>query len=140
MSSAVFLDTSVVIAFLFDEKANHDEWMRIDALIRKSSYVIASRLLALELERTFLRVRKTGLLDESGLNEKRERTRLNFSRMAFIEITREIMDQASKIAPNSGLRSLDAIHLSTFLAVRQNDPHAKLLTLDRKLMAALTGC
>lgn len=140
MSSAVFLDTSVIIAFLFDENSNHRELMKIDEVLRQSSFVIASRLLTLEVERTFLRARKMGVLDDHGLKSKRQLMRRNFSRMAFIEITREIIESASQIAPDSGLRSLDAIHLSTYLAVRQTDSDVKLLTIDKKMLSALQNC
>ena len=59
------------------------------------------------------------------------------SQMEFLEITREVCDLAGRIAPGSGLRSLDAIHLATFDVLRRLDPSMEILTFDDRLLAAL---
>jgi len=51
----------------------------------------------------------------------------------FLEITAETCDRAGRIAPRSRLRSLDAIHLATFLRARELDSRIEILTFDERI-------
>jgi predicted nucleic acid-binding protein len=61
---------------------------------------------------------------------------LLFDRVEIVEISAEIGDLAERVAPDSALRSLDAIHLASWQLLRRIDPDLELLTTDRRLATA----
>jgi hypothetical protein len=67
-----------------------------------------------------------------GASERR-RSRQVMARIALVEVDRRILVAAAALEP-PGLRTLDAIHLATALAVRE-DLEA-VVTYDRRLAAA----
>ncbi len=58
-------------------------------------------------------------------------------KLDFIEVTRQICEQAGRIAPRSRLRSLDAIHLATFFWIKELEPTIKMLTFDERILREL---
>lgn len=64
---------------------------------------------------------------------ERRRARAVLERVALVDVDRRILATAAALGP-PGLRSLDAIHLATALAVRED--LAVLVTYDRQLAAA----
>jgi len=57
----------------------------------------------------------------------------------FLDLSDRICEVARRIAPSSRLRSLDAIHLASFVQAREADPELELLTFDDRLRAAILG-
>lgn len=52
------------------------------------------------------------------------------------ELTQEICDLAEIVAPKSILRSLDALHLATWVLARREIEDLELLTTDHRLQEA----
>jgi uncharacterized protein len=69
-------------------------------------------------------------------HRERRRARALLARVALVEMDRRILTAAATLDPPS-LRSLDAIHLATALAIR--DEVTALVTYDRRLHAAAEG-
>jgi predicted nucleic acid-binding protein len=53
------------------------------------------------------------------------------------DITEDICELAGRIAPNTHLRSLEAIHLATWQRAREHHPGLEFLTFDDRLRALL---
>lgn len=131
--SSVFLETSALLRMLFGEEGGRETQRAISS----SQLVAASRLLRVESERAVIRF---GLdhPDEQGVLPALHRQLLDFWPVVhFFEISRDICDLAGRVAPSSRLRTLDAIHLATFLKVRELDPAASLLSFDRRILESL---
>ena len=71
------------------------------------------------------------------LSDFRHELRELCPKLTFFEITGEICDLAARVAPTSRLRTLDAIHLATFLRARQLEPTTEMLTFDERLVREL---
>ena len=51
-------------------------------------------------------------------------------------LTAEVCELAERVAPTKSLRTLDALHLSTYLLARRRIEGLELLTADRRLAEA----
>jgi predicted nucleic acid-binding protein len=51
-------------------------------------------------------------------------------------LTSEVCELAERVAPTKSLRTLDALHLSTYLLARRHIEGLELLTEDRRLAEA----
>jgi predicted nucleic acid-binding protein len=65
--------------------------------------------------------------------DERRRARVTLARIALVDVDRRILAAAAALEP-PGLRTLDAIHLATALAVRED--LTVLVTYDRQLATA----
>lgn len=119
MSAEVaYLDTSAVVKLLVPEAesaALRDELLHWP---RRAS----SSLLGLELLRTVRRAGRPGLLAPA---------RRQLSAIHLLRLDQEILDRATELEPWA-LRSLDAIHLASALALGAN--LATLVTYDRRMI------
>ena len=114
----LYLDTSAFVAALGGEA--HSKSMH---RVLKEHSAVASALLQIEVARATARASA----DVRALAQERLRA------VRLIDIDRGIVAKAAQLAPEVRLRSLDAIHLATALAVPE--PVA-MLTLDQRLLAA----
>jgi len=64
-------------------------------------------------------------------------TRIALRDVAFIELSRELMDQAGALTPPD-VRSFDAIHLAAALSL--GDDLDKVVTYDGRMLAAASAC
>ena len=130
----LFVETSALLNVLFRE-AGYESTLE---KLQNADRIIASRLIRIEAERAVLR---TALAHP----EIKEKIKLEFepilksfwSKFDFLEITKEICVDAGVIAPESNLRSLDAIHLASFLWIKSRDPKIELLSFDQKILSSL---
>ena len=127
----LYLESSALLRLVL----NQDDAAEVARRISEASHVLASRLVRVEAERALLRI----ALDHPDRRRELPALRLRLaevcSQMEFLEMTREVCDAAGRIAPESRLRSLDAIHLATFETLRQLEPSAEILTYDERLRA-----
>ncbi len=101
--------------------------------LRDADRAVASRLIRLETERALIRLRLDRPRSHAQLLELDRELKRLWPRIDFIEITRQICDLAGTVAPRSRLRSLDAIHLATYLRVKEIDPDIEFLTFDERI-------
>jgi predicted nucleic acid-binding protein len=119
--SLVYLDSSALVKLVVVEPES-------SALLRALAAWpdrLSSALAVTELPRA---LRRAGF----GAAERR-RARTILARIALVEVDRRILATAAALQP-PGLRSLDAIHLATALAIRED--LTALVTYDRQLAAA----
>jgi predicted nucleic acid-binding protein len=87
----------------------------IERRIGVAPVLVTSRLALVESARALLRVRLQG-----GVPESRARRELDalWSRCELWELSAAVCDLAALLAPDKVLRTLDALHLATFLLAR----------------------
>ncbi|PWU17664.1 MAG: hypothetical protein C5B49_08465, partial [Bdellovibrio sp.] len=107
----IFVETSALLRILLQEPGFEKAVEKLETADR----LFASRLLKLEAERAVIRAaHMQGERQPAVLISLRFNLKQLWSRFDCLEISREICDLAGQIAPESNLRSLDAIHAATF--------------------------
>jgi hypothetical protein len=130
---AVFLETSAFLRLLFREQGAKD----VQSRLAKAGTVVASRLLRIEAERAVLRASLDSPLFAKSLPVIQHEMRSALAAITFLEITREACDLAGTLAPDSRLRSLDAIHLATYRTLKAIQPDLEMLTFDERILREL---
>lgn len=102
-----------------------------------AEYLVTSRLSLVETSRALLRVRQLGEVTEGALSEAERALRTVWRSCEIWELSREVCNLAELVAPASLLRSLDALHLATFLLARREIPALEMLTADARLAEAV---
>jgi predicted nucleic acid-binding protein len=98
--------------------------------------LVTSRLSLVESARVLLRVRVQGGMPESRLADAQRELDVLWSRCELWEISAAVCALASRLAPDRPLRTLDALHLATFILARTRIEGLELLTADRRLEEA----
>jgi uncharacterized protein len=119
--TVVYLDSSALVKLVVTEP----ESSALMEFLRSQSDRVSSAVALTELPRA---LRRAGF----GASERR-RAREVMARVALVDVDRRILAAAAAVDPPA-LRTLDAIHLATALAVRED--LAALVTYDRRLAAA----
>jgi predicted nucleic acid-binding protein len=133
MTGAVFLDTSALLRYLLDGEGG----AYVAKRLRSARRVIASRLIQVEARRAFLQIVCDHPEAEPQLPRWERDLENIWSKVDFLEMSREICDHASQVAPRARLRSLDAIHLATYQRALRVEPTLELLSFDRRLLTAI---
>src|ERR1051325_3230176 len=124
----VYVDTSVVLRILFHEANPVEIWGKWDR-------ALSSRLWRVEALRTVDRLRLSGDLSDEELAELVNQIQIVNETMALCPLTERILQRASETFPTV-VETLDAIHLSTALLIREAEPIDLLLTHDAQLGTA----
>jgi predicted nucleic acid-binding protein len=119
--SLVYLDSSALVKLVVAEP----ESSVLADYLRGWSERVSSAVVLTEVPRA---LRRAGF----GASERR-RSREVMARIALVDVDRRILAAAAALDPPA-LRTLDAIHLATALAVRED--LAAIVTYDRRLAAA----
>jgi len=119
----VYLDSSAFIKLLIPEA----ETRALVAHLRRWSVAVSATLLRTESLRAAARHSPEAL----------RHARLALREVAFVDLTRDVMDQAGILAP-AHLRSLDAVHIATALSL--GDDLDELVTYDARMAAAASAC
>ena len=119
--SLVYLDSSALVKLVVAEP----ESSVLANFLRGWSERVSSAVALTEVPRA---LRRAGF----GASERR-RSREVMARIALVDVDRRILVAAAALDPPA-LRTLDAIHLATALAVRED--LAAIVTYDRRLAAA----
>lgn len=117
----VYLDSSALVKLVVTEP----ESSALAAFLKGRSERVSSAMALTEVPRA---LRRAGF----GASARR-RAREVMARVALVEVDRRILAAAAALDP-AALRTLDAIHLATALAVRED--LAAIVTYDRRLAAA----
>ena len=127
--AALYLDTSVALRATLDQGTTPE----IESRIAAAPVLVTSRLSLVESARALLRVRAQGGVPESRLADARRELDALWHRCELWELSPAICDLASLLAPDRVLRTLDALHLATFLMARARIEGLELLTADKRL-------
>jgi predicted nucleic acid-binding protein len=100
---------------------------------------VTSRLALVESARALLRIRQQGVVPESRLADARRELDALWSRCELWELSVSVSELASLVAPDKARRTLDALHLATFLIARRRIEELELVTADERLRQAASS-
>jgi predicted nucleic acid-binding protein len=133
--AALYLDTSIALRATLEQGTTPALERRIAA----APVLVTSRLTLVEAARALVRVRLQGGVPESRLADARRALDALWQRCELWELSPAVCDLASVLAPDRMLRTLDALHLATFLVARRRIEGLELLTADRRLEEAASS-
>jgi predicted nucleic acid-binding protein len=133
--AALYLDTSIALRASLEQGTTPALERRIAA----APVLVTSRLARVEAVRALVRVRLQGGVPESRLADARRTLDALWARCELWELSPAVCDLASVLAPDRMLRTLDALHLATFLVARRRIEGLELLTADRRLEEAASS-
>ena len=131
----LYLDTSAVLRATLEMGTSPE----VEGRIRSAPVLVTSRLSLVESCRAFVRLRTLGRVAEERLADAEKDVAVIWSRCELWEISRRVCETACAVAQAMPLRTLDAIHLATFVLARRQLTGLRLLTVDERLQEAATG-
>jgi predicted nucleic acid-binding protein len=99
--------------------------------------LITSRLSLVESSRALHRLRQLGQISETKLADADRELNAVWARCELWELTASVCERARQVAPAKPLRTLDALHLATFVMARERIRDLELVTADQRLRSAL---
>jgi len=133
MSSCLYLDTSAVLRAILESGASPD----LEARIARAPVLITSRVSLVESSRALHRLRQLGQISERNLADADRELNTVWARCELWELTASVCERARQVAPAKSLRTLDALHLATFVMARERIGDLELVTADQRLRSAL---
>jgi len=124
----VYLDTSVVLRYLFNEPNPVSCWGRWN-----EGY--ASRIWLTEARRTIDRLRLEGRFGDEAVARLQKSLRTVHETLHVVAVDEAVLSRAEESFPTV-LGTLDAIHLASALAVRSRVGVDRFLTHDHRLAVA----
>ena len=128
----LYLDTSAVLRAVLESGTS----LQLEARIATASALVTSRLSTVEGARAIHRLRATRQLAETKLADAEWEIAAVWRRCELWEITARVCETAQHVARSRPLRTLDALHLATFLLARETIAGLELLTSDQRLRDA----
>ncbi len=132
MTTALYLDTSAVLRALLEGGTSPE----VEKRIEQATLLVTSRLSLVEAARAVHRVRTQGLVSEQALADATRELEALWARCDVWGLTTQVCELAERVAPTRSLRTLDALHLSTYLLARRRIEGLELLTADQRLAEA----
>ncbi|GAB4211457.1 MAG: type II toxin-antitoxin system VapC family toxin [Sandaracinaceae bacterium] len=123
-----YVDSSVLLRIALREPRPLPAWRRL-------TRAFTSELTRVECFRTIDRLRLAGKLDDAEVATRRELIELRLEAMDLVALDRRILRRAAEPMPTS-LRTLDAIHVASALALRPREPGLRFATHDEELAIA----
>ena len=118
-----------MLAWLLGDEAGH----RVLEVLRRAALVTASDLALLDCDRVLIRAVTLGEMDEVTGADRRALLHAAAAHWHLWRVSSEIVDRARRPFPAEPVRTLDAIHLASALAVRSAVPGVELLSLDDRI-------
>ena len=134
-AAGLYLDTSAILRAVLETGMTPD----VDAQIAGASLLVTSRLTHVECARALIRLRALGTVPEVKLADASREIGTLLGHCETWELTKAVCRLACEVAPRGMLRSLDALHLATFIQARELFGGLDLLTADHRLRAAAFG-
>ncbi|MGH7754457.1 MAG: PIN domain-containing protein [Gemmatimonadales bacterium] len=132
MPGALYVETSAALRAVVEAGTTPALEQRIAA----ATVLITSRLSLVEAARAMLRLRALGRVAEERLADAGRQLDALWARCDVWELSRGVCDLASEVAPAKLLRTLDALHLATYLLARRRFAGIELETTDERLKDA----
>ena len=128
----VYAESSALLAWLLGEKTGHS----VRQVLQHAELVMASDLTLVECNRVLIRAVATGEIVEAAAADRRAHLNAAASHWHLWRVSPDIVERARHPFPTEAIRTLDAIHLASALAVRSAVPGVKLLSLDDRIRRA----
>ena len=125
----IYAESSAVLAWLLGEEAGHS----VREVLCGAELVMASDLTLLECDRVLIRAITLGETDEATAADRRAYLNAAAAHWHLWRVSSDIIDRARHPFPAEPVRTLDAIHLASALAVRSAVPGVELLSLDDRI-------
>jgi predicted nucleic acid-binding protein len=125
----IYAESSAVLAWLLGE----DTALSVREVLRRAELVAASDLTLVECDRVLIRAIATGEIDEAAAADRRAHLNAAASHWHLWRVSSDIVERARHPFPAEPVRTLDAIHLASALAVRSSVPGVELLSLDDRI-------
>ena len=135
MPSVLYLDTFAILRAVMETGTSPE----VEAKISLSPVLVISRLAIVEASRALLRLGQQGTIPEVKLADAARALDALWARCEIWELTASVCDLAATVSPPRALRTLDALHLATYLLARRRLGEVELLTSDERLRAAVEG-
>jgi predicted nucleic acid-binding protein len=135
MTPCLYLDTSAVLRAIVENGTSPE----LEARIAAAPALITSRLSIVESSRAIHRLRQLGRVSETQLADAQRELDAIWARCDIWELTGSVCEMARRVAPGSALRTLDALHLATFVLAREKIAGLEFLTDDERLQEAAGG-
>ena len=132
MAAPLYLDTSAVLHAVLETGTTPE----VESRLRDAPVLITSRLSLVESARALHRARVLDALPEPRLADAEREVDAIWARCDVWELTRGVCDLARTVAPAKIIRTLDALHLATFVLARRRVEGLELLSTDDRLLAA----
>jgi predicted nucleic acid-binding protein len=130
--TALYLDTTAVLRAVLETGTTP----ALERRLRDAEVLVTSRLSQVEGARALHRLRQLGEVPEVRLDGAAREIRDLWSRCELWELTPAVCELAGRVAPETALRTLDALHLATFVLARREISGLELLTADHRLAEA----
>lgn len=127
--TALYLETSAVLGWLFGEPAGGEVALAVDA----AEVVTTSALTFVEVERAIHRAVTQQVVSETDAHRLRGMLARERSQWITMALTDQVLARAGRAFPVEPVRTLDAIHLATALAFVEALPDLKMLAFDRRV-------
>ena len=128
----IYAESSAVLAWLLGEVAA----TRVRKVLRRAELVFASDLVLIESDRVLIRAVALGEIDEVAAADRRAHLHAAAAHWHMYRVSLDIVERARRAFPVEPVRTLDAIHLASALAVRSTIPRVELLSLDDRIRRA----
>ncbi|HKO03259.1 MAG TPA: type II toxin-antitoxin system VapC family toxin [Candidatus Acidoferrales bacterium] len=128
----LYAESSAVLAWLLGEPPGK----QVGEVLRSAEQVAASELVILECERALVRSITLREIEEATAADLRARLHQAAAHWHLWRVSPAVMDRARHPFPAEPVRTLDALHLASALAVRSVIPGIELLSLDDRIRRA----
>ncbi|MEP7344782.1 MAG: type II toxin-antitoxin system VapC family toxin [Gemmatimonadaceae bacterium] len=135
MSTPLYIDTSAVLRSVLESGTSPD----VEERIASAPLLVTSRLSHVEASRAIIRLRTLGTVSETQLADAVHDINQLWWRCETWELSKSVCRLAAEVAPSRLLRTLDALHLATFIRARELIAGLELLTTDERLRDAAAG-
>jgi len=127
----VYAESSAVLAWLLDQS----DAGAVSHSLAVAEVVVASDLTMVECDRVLLRGLATDALSSDEAKRHRDTLNERARKWVLVRVDEEVVRRARRAFPVEPLRSLDAIHLSTAISIRNTTGDLSILTLDHRIRA-----
>ena len=128
----IYAESSAVLAWLFGEPAG----MAAQQVLASANVVYASDLTVIECERALIRAEAWQRLERAGARRRLRQLRMTMTQWSLLRMDAGVVERARQPFPGEPIRTLDAIHLATCLAVVGYVPEVILVSLDGRIRTA----
>ena len=128
----IYAESSAVLAWLLGEEIGR----RVREVLRRAVLVTASDLTLIECDRVLVRAVTLGEIDEATAADRRAHLKAAAAHWHLWRLGWDIVERARHSFPAEPVRTLEAIHLASALAVHSTVPNVELLSLDDRIRRA----
>lgn len=126
----LYLDTSSLVKLYVEERGSR----QVRDLVRQASAVSTSALAYVEARSAFARKRREGMLHEFDYRRVVKGFHTEWAQFCVVDLSQEIYQNATSLVEKYPLRTLDAIHLGSYLLIKtQISAEVRFSSFDDRL-------